>query len=792
MSVLPVGFGSSGGIDVGDIGHSLRLRAAASAYLSRTFGVPTDAKKFTVSLWLKLSSYTTSFTPIWGTPSGTGASGDGIYLRETAPDTRLSVFLGGATYEIKTSQVIRDPSAWCHIVVVVDTANATGGDRLRLYINGSEVTSFATDVNPSLGYTPPEWNANTKVQYIGASGSPAAYLDGYLSRICFVDGQALTPSSFGTTNSTINEWVSKSQSAVKAVVDAGGTNSCMLDFDDATSLTTLGYDKSNKGNNWTLTNVSLTAGVTYDHMPDVPGNSHWTLNPLANAPLSSVTFKNANLGVTTSTSRQHILASFRLGQDNKHYWECSRGNASAAGYQTCGIAAINAAISSSPNYSYPYNVWGYQNAGAKAANGVSSGSYTASSSTSDVWGFDWDGPNSTLTCYLNDVSLFSITGLTGEYVPYFGIETPCDIWVNFGQRAYAYTHANFEALCQANLPDVDVDLLDPTDHHIEILVTKSGNTNFTIPWNADTYDTFFEIKRRDAAGDWYQIDGLRGYTKILKSNDTAAETTDANVLGISGTTGTLKSTLADGTYVVSCTKAGLTASRQTNTDGSITSTVSRNVDSGFAMVSYTGNGVDGATVGHGLGVSPNLVVEKRLNNVGGWRVWHSKVHASSGNTTTLYLNATDANTSDADNVGGVSSTVVTTRGIGAVNPSGGACVLYCYADSDIQKSFSYTGNGSADGPYAHLGFKCGRALLKASTAATDWYAYDTVRDTYNVTVLEVNPNLSAAEQSGTYGSLDVVALGVKLRFATGEVNASSQTYIGHAWAAVTGKYSNAR
>lgn len=787
MSVLPVGFGSSGGIDVGDIGHSLRLRAAASAYLSRTFGVPTDAKKFTVSLWLKLSSYTTSFTPIWGTPSGTGASGDGIYLRETAPDTRLSVFLGGATYEIKTSQVIRDPSAWCHIVVVVDTANATGGDRLRLYINGSEVTSFATDANPSLGYTPPEWNANTKVQYIGASGSPAAYLDGYLSRICFVDGQALTPSSFGTTNSTINEWVSKSQSAVKAAVDAGGTNSCMLDFDDATSLTILGYDKSNKGNNWTLTNVSLTAGVTYDHMSDVPGNSHWTLNPLANAPLSSVTFKNANLGVTTSTSRQHILASFRLGQDNKHYWECSRGNASAGGYQTCGIAAINAAISSSPNYSYPYNVWGYQNAGAKAANGASSGSYTASSSTSDVWGFDWDGPNSTLTCYLNDVSLFSITGLTGEYVPYFGIETPCDIWVNFGQRAYAYTHANFEALCQANLPDVDVDLLDPTDHHIEILVTKSGNTNFTIPWNADTYDTFFEIKRRDAAGDWYQIDGLRGYTKILKSNGTAAETTDANVLGISGTTGTLKSTLADGTYVVSCTKAGLTASRQTNTDGSITSTVSRNVDSGFSIVTCTGTAAN-ATVGHGLGAVLKTIIAKATGAVTEWPVYN----AALANTEYLVLNTTAAKATGATYWNSTTpTTTVFSLGSSTNTNNSGGMVFYCYADSAIQKSFSYTAAASADGPYVNLGFKPASTLHKVVTAGDNWASLNAAIYPSNAVTTYLYRNGTAGDTSITSGTVDLNATGIKIRTPADGMG-SAQTIIGHAWAAVTGKYSNAR
>lgn len=206
---------------------------------------------------------------------GIGTSGNHFYF-STANNF---VFVANSINKLVTTQVFRDPTAWIHILLVYDAANATASLRARLYINGVEVTSFSTDNRSAIAAT--QCTINTAVAHvIGKDPATATYYNGYLSRICFVDGTALDPTSFITFNATINEWVTKTQSQVKAVVDAGGTNSFMLDFDDATSLTTLGNDFSSKNNDWTLNNFSLTAGTTYDHMLDVPGNSYATGNPI--------------------------------------------------------------------------------------------------------------------------------------------------------------------------------------------------------------------------------------------------------------------------------------------------------------------------------------------------------------------------------------------------------------------------------------------------------------------------------------------------------------------------------
>ena len=212
--------GVSGGINTGDIANSVRFRASNSAYLSRTFGTPTTQNTFTLSLWLKKSF----LSPANETTLFSNAAGN-EYLYVPAGADTLRLYVGGST---TSTAVFRDPISHYHVVL------NSNGTTMKVFVNNAEVlsrTATPSSLNSAVGHL------------IGKNGSaPAAYLDGYLSRVCFVDGQALTPSSFIEFNSTINEWVSKSQSDVKAVVDAGGTNSFMLDFDDATSLTTLGYD----------------------------------------------------------------------------------------------------------------------------------------------------------------------------------------------------------------------------------------------------------------------------------------------------------------------------------------------------------------------------------------------------------------------------------------------------------------------------------------------------------------------------------------------------------------------
>ena len=827
----------SSGVDTGDIGHSLRFRSAASAYLNRTPASSGNLKTWTMSMWVKRGTLSTGAFALFGTganntndticyfgPSGTGDQLDIIVRASSVVQGRLT-----------TNQLFRDPTSHMHVVFVYDSPQVTAADRMKLFINGVRVTSFSTETQPAQN-TETLWNT-ARALYLGRlrDDSPN-YLDGYLSRICFVDGTALTPSSFGQFNTEINEWVSKSQSAVKAVVDAGGTNSFMLDFDDVSTSWSLGKDFRNatvlsgitctttnasnsvtaitgatqpqvgqqlqcanfsggiayvaavggssgawtatmdrnanasgtgvscvfSGNGWSTNALFSLSGSTYDHMLDVPGNSYATLNSIYP---SAANITNGNLTSGTTAVRAAFDA---IKFDSK--WEV-----------TAGASAVTAGVISGT---------GTTNTTSVTANKVFAFRLTTAGAL--------DYKNVTDAGSWTSIT----TGLIGTQYPY-GI-TQAANW-NFGQAplhasatyqaaagGYFFdTTPGYKALCQANLATPAI--LNPEDHMDVVTVTKSGNTNFTIPWDASTYDTFFEIRRRDATGDWYQIDGLRGYDKILKSNSTAAETTDANVLGISGTTGTLKSTLADGTYVVTMHKAGLTASRQTNTDGSITSTVSRNVDSGFAIVTYTGTGAN-ATVGHGLGKAPSLVIVKgRSNALGSWTVWHG---AFAG-TEYIYLNGTAAKGTAAGywNSTTPTSTAFSVGTLDDTNKSAATQVAYCHADiPGYSKAFSYTGAGATtDNAYVDVGFKIKSADIKCSSTTGNWVRMDTVCNTYNVAETALRVNTSESEGTvGTTYDMDFTAFGIKHRASNVADVTAAQTYIGIAYADVAGKYSLGR
>ena len=788
MSVIGHIGGSASEVDVGDIGHSLRFRSSASTYLSRTPSSAGNRKTWTWSGWVKrgsLGSQQWLITCQNSTLTGGIAfeSGDTLSITEGS---------GTSGQRISTA-VFRDPSAHYHVVGVFDSSNATAEDRLRFYVNGVRITSFSSTTAVPLNA---DGSINTaNAHNIGRRVNATGYFDGYLSRVCFVDGQALTPDSFGYFNTEINEWVSKSQSQVKAVVDAGGANSFMLDFDDGTSLTTLGYDKSSKGNNWTCNNISLTAGATYDWMLDVPGNSYAVLNPLNPYKLNaSASYGNLRYTTPSSGGQDGQMTGSLAFSSGKYYFEV--------------FAEVLP-------YSMGFGVHGVSDGLGGLAYSYTSSGQKGNYNTYSSYGSSF-GANAVIGCYVDldtktigfvkdgvdqGVAFSSIPN--GAYTPAIGSGSHMTgVYLNHGQYPFIsgstyYADAKgwfrypppagFKALCQANLPEGAI--RNPKDHHHVVTITKSGDTNFTIPWDASVYDTYFEIKCISAAGDWYQIDGLRGYDKVIKSNSAAAEVTDANVLGVAGATGTLKSTLPSGVYVIAMWKAGLTASRQTNTDGSISSTVSRNVTSGFAIVTYTGTGV-AATVGHGLGAVPATITVKPRGTANGWVVGHKdagwsaylQLHSSSSLITGTPFNNT-APTSAVFSLGA--------SGYG-INDNAVAQVAYVYAQIPGYSYFSsYTGNGVSDGPYVQQGFKAMWERVKGTNLTANWTAIDAARDPVNVVDGWLLANLTNAES--TLPMYDITSNGIKARYAGGsDTNTSTGIYVTASFAQVAGKYSNAR
>ena len=429
--------------------NSLRFRSSASAYLNRTFGTPTNNIKWTWSGWLKRGILGNSTTQCF---FGAGNNSNTVYAfsgTNSSDNFDFYSYNGGTTFRLTTTAVFRDPAAWYHVVFVCDTNNATSGDRVQLWVNGVRVTSFSTATYPSLGAAV-LFNDSAQSQTIGLVKTVTynTFLDGYLAEVNFIDGQALTPSSFGTTNS-YGVW--------QPITYGGsyGTNGFRLPFTNNASTTTLGYDFSPQGNNWTTNNISLTAGVTYDSMTDVPtltsatAANYCTLNPINAAAYSTtVTITNGNL--TTSQGSTYILSIGTIAvSSGKWYWEVTSFTGS---YPHVGIT--NAAT---PTQSFDTaNTWQYAGSNGNKVNSNTGVAYGATYTGSDVIGVALDMDAGTLTFYKNNTSQGTAynTGLTGiTVVPSFasGFGSSGGTF-NFGQRPFTYTApSGFVALNTFNL-----------------------------------------------------------------------------------------------------------------------------------------------------------------------------------------------------------------------------------------------------------------------------------------------------------------------------------------------------
>jgi len=308
---------------------------------------------------------------------------------------------------------------------------------------------------------------------------------------------------------------------------------------------------------------------------------------------------------------------------------------------------------------------------------------------------------------------------------------------------------------------------------------------------------FVWMKCRSVGRNHELADSVRGTPYALFSNVTNAETSDTRVSAFNSngfSYGTNSNSAVTGDTEVGWQwKAGGTA--VTNNDGSVASQVSANTTAGFSVVTYTGTGAN-ATVGHGLGVAPQMIIVKcRSNASTNWTVYHTSL----GNTGYIYLNLTNAagtgysgfwnSTSPTSSVFSLGSDVD-----GYVNGSGRTNVAYCVASvAGFSSVGSYTGNGSTDGPFIYFGFRPRWFMCKRSdTAGNDWVIMDTSRDTYNASQKQLYADLSTAEEVNSVYDRDFLSNGIKIRTSTASANASSSTYIYVAFAENPFKYANAR
>jgi hypothetical protein len=316
----------------------------------------------------------------------------------------------------------------------------------------------------------------------------------------------------------------------------------------------------------------------------------------------------------------------------------------------------------------------------------------------------------------------------------------------------------------------------PSDYFNTKLYTGNGSTGQSIT-GVGFEPSLTWLKLRSTTGNHGLFDAVRGATKRLQSNQTNAEDTVASFASFDSDGFTLSDASQNNsgeTFASWNWKANGTGSA--NTDGSISSTVSVNTTSGFSIVSYTGNGTDGATVGHGLGVAPKVIMIKRLTT-GDWLNYHSAI----GGDKYLILNKTDAQATASGIFSSSTNTFGFPTSYGGTNPSSTAIIAYCFAEKTGYSKFgSYVGNGNNDGTFVYTGFKPGFVITKITSAVDNWILMDNKRLGYNGANYQLLPNSNLADQ--TPERLDLLSNGFKCRNGNGEVNGSGQTYIYMAFA----------
>ena len=767
------------------IGNSLRFRGAE--FLGRTPAAAGNRRTFTFSAWVKRANLAaTCFLMTQGPNPG---SWDAIRFDS---NDRLAVRFNNDANVVDTVTLFRDPSAWYHIVVAVDTTQATAANRVKIYINNQQ------EAIQTAGYPSQNQDLAFSSNVVSRVGNPtwntSEGLRGYLTETHFVDGQALAATDFGEFNAD-GVWVPKKVSGLTY-----GTNGFYLDFSDAADI---GADRSGNGNNFTPTGFELTntTSASYDWMSDTPTTNWCTLNPIDKG--SAATLSDGNLIYpkgSTTWNNSGVRGTFAVSS-GKWYWEVTKN--STTFYSMYGVAT-SAANFSEP-YTAPNESWTYiSDSGNKFGDGSGGAgtSYGATFTNGDVIGVALDMDAGTLVFYKNGTSQgTAFSTLSGETVfPWVHLNVNGDsATCNFGQRDFAYTPpTGFKPLNTSNLSAPTVK--DGSEYFNTVLYTGNA-TERTITGVGFQADFLWNKLRDTGAQDHLLYDTVRGigsngnYVRLRSNTATAEEdpaTTNQDLTAFTsdgftiGTHGALNGN--NQAYVTWLWKAGGTGS--SNTDGSITSTVSANPSAGFSIVSYTGNGSGSATIGHGLGVKPQMVIVKsRSNSSTYWTTYHESI--SAGTTYCLELNTRAYKDQVNDTFFGstqtFNSTVFSVGYPGAASNSTNVntytYIAYCFAEVEGYSKFgSFTGNGSSDGPFVYCGFRPAWIMLKRATGGEEsWQLVDTARRTYNPMTNYMSADTPSTEASSV-DFWDQLSNGFKLRNGGVYVNGSGDTYIFAAFA----------
>ena len=802
------------------LNRSVRTRSSASAYFNRTFGTPTSGTTWTWSGWVKLGAIST-YRTLFGAANAGSFPYASIILTDT-DNIYVNASPDGGTNQISliTTAVYRDPSAWYHVIFVHDSTQATASNRCKLYINGVQITSFSTATYPSQNSTC-AINTNGYAHAIGRRQNGSTwYFDGYLTEINFIDGQALTPTSFGEYNTITGVWQPKKYGGTY------GTNGFYLNFNDNSAATAaaIGKDSSGNGNNWTPNNISVTAGTTYDSMTDVPTltsatqANYSTLNPLYINLGTLATLTNGNLYVQSSVAAyRSSIGTIQFPTSGKYYFEATIVTNNGSGTNQ-GVG-----ITSTTNTAYNFYLDCFATSATsirKILDGSPSGSY-GPAGNGTVIGVAVDADNGKAYLAVNNtwIDSSSPTGGTGgysmtsgqQYAPFFQGYNSGQTAFNFGAGSgFSYTPpTGFVALNTYNLPTPTI--ANGANYMAATILTGvTGRVAVVKKGNGVSFQPdFVWMKCRSVARNHELADSVRGTAFASFSNLTNAEASDTRVSSFNSNgwnVGTNSNSAVTGDTEVGWSWKASNAAAVTNTSGSISSQVNANPSAGFSIVTYTGTltttpGVGAMpTVGHGLNAVPKLIISKSRNvtgaDSGAWAVFSGSIATDSY----LRLNTTAGTASVSGGGGGTmvapTSSVFSTPYISGSNINANNYVAYCFSEiPNFSKFGSYIGNGSpTDGTFVYCGFRPRWIMVKRLDATGgDWQMYDTSQNPYNVSTTTLAANSSGGNGSFTSGyNLDFLSNGFKWRSNGVNINASTISYIFAAFAENPFNYSLAR
>ena len=852
MGAAAAAASGGGGITIYDyqIPKSVRMNKVSDSNggnFSKTFsGSPTSTKKGTFSTWIKRASAPGNEThAILVTGAGGGSSEQDIKFENNK--LRLSGY--SPSMDLTTTQLFRDVSAWYHIVVAWDTTQGTSTNRVKLYVNGEQVTSFSTSTYPSQDQVI-LWYSNTENRIGLQSWNDNNVYNGYMAETIGIDGTTYAASDFGETVNGV--WVPKDASGLTF-----GNNGFYLNY---ASSGDLGNDVSGNNNDWTANNISSS-----DQMLDSPtfnsdsnGGNMCTWNPLDAKNMAVPTEGNLSVDFSGSNYNQ-IRGTMSIGNSGKWYMELYKTNTYAS-YPAWGICDQNQKLTSSyttPGYlakamagiawdfnaSKVYKSLTYSESASGTEIGTTANVYT---NTAQIVGMAIDLDNNKIFTHVDGTwdsgcgdpssggSGFDASGLSGvnNLVPVmlpssynspnyvlvggFGADSTFAGLTSAGSGTDVNGYGNFKytvptgygAICQGNQSVVDeVDPAQTDDNFPSQLFdaqlwTGNGSSGRAITISGAEKPSLSVIKQRNSSNGWnvwtqgynsgdYDSFGEFNSSGAWNANQgssgpyTADPTASALTLTAYGQVNASSDTYLNYRWVAN---GGTTS---TNATGSVNVTQEVDPSGGFSISSYSGAGGTG-NIGHGLSSAATFVMIKQTNGTNNWCVYAKGAQDSGALFAYLDTNSVFQSGSIFGNTE-PSSTLVYLGDNNEVNHSGRDYLAFCWANVEgYIKSGFYTGNANTDGPFVYTGFKPALVIVRYIGSGESWVVLDNERDGYNVTNKNVRLNSNTSESSGSTYDVDFLSNGFKPRTTWEGLNGSGYRIVYLAIAKNPFKYATAR